>query len=101
MLFETADRKPSERRNVRHGAEGEGEIAVTELPAGAYAFATHVGPYDGFDRTYDGLVAALLADGRHEPGAGPCVEIYRNDPRSTPPAELVTDLGFPLRSQRS
>jgi AraC family transcriptional regulator len=81
---------------VDEGFQPEAEIGVQILPAGTFATTTHFGPYENLKHTY----AALL--GQWLPGSGrrfklePTREIYLNDPESTPPEDLVTDLYLPL-----
>jgi AraC family transcriptional regulator len=76
----------------------EGEVGVQQLEAGAYAVATHLGPYAHLGDTYARLCGDwLLASGR-ELRPAPCFEIYRNSPHDTPPEELRTDIHVPLEA---
>lgn len=74
----------------------EGDIGVQILPGGDFALTTHFGPYENLKDTY----AALL--GQWLPGSGrkfkmdPTRELYLNDPESTDPEDLVTDIYLPL-----
>jgi AraC family transcriptional regulator len=74
----------------------EGEIGIHEIPAREYAAVTFTGPYEDLDDVYRWLCGAWLPRSGREVGAAPCLEIYRNDPRVTAPAELVTDVLLPL-----
>jgi AraC family transcriptional regulator len=80
---------------VGAGVGPEGEVGVKELPRGEYAVATHRGPYETLADTYGALARWVVAGGRRV-RAAPCVEIYRNDPKSTPPAALLTDVCVPV-----
>ena len=77
----------------------EGEIGVQILPGGDFARTSHFGPYENLNQTY----AALL--GRWLPAAGrkfklePTREVYLNDPESTAPEDLVTDIFLPLEDK--
>ena len=76
--------------------EGEGEIGVQVLGGGEYAVALHEGPYSNLGETYAEIYGRWLpAEGR-EPGPGPCLEYYLNDPSSTEPEDLLTEVCVPL-----
>ena len=85
---------------VRDGTRVKQPIALDRLPAGDFAVAVHCGPYEQFGVTYAAIFAALLdrpLDGaRWYPGDPPAREIYRNDPRKTPAAELETEIWMPI-----
>jgi AraC family transcriptional regulator len=61
------------------------------IPAGRYAKTTHVGPYTGLGDTWSRFMGEWLPNSGHT-FLGPTYEIYANDPMSTPPDELRTDL---------
>lgn len=73
--------------------EGLGEA---ELPAGRYATATHVGPYQELGDAWARLMGEWLPASGERLGEGVSYEIYRNTPETTPPAELITELYVPL-----
>lgn len=73
------------------------DITVDTLAAGRYAIYTHRGPYDGILEAYRRLFSLWLPQSGEEVDDRPCMEIYRNSPLDTPPAELLTDLCLPLR----
>ncbi|MEV8637101.1 MerR family transcriptional regulator [Streptosporangium sp. NPDC051023] len=58
------------------------------LPAGLFACATHVGPYDQINLTTHALLT-WCAERGHAPD-GPIREVYLSDPAHTPPARLLT-----------
>lgn len=74
---------------------GQGHILAGEIPGGKAAACLHVGPYDQLGAAYAALGEWMQAGG-HMP-AGVAYEFYLNDPQTTPPAELQTQLVFPLR----
>ena len=69
------------------------EVAV---PAGRYARTTHRGSYAGLGDTWARLMGGWLPGSGARLGPGPSFEVYVNDPRTTPTAELLTDLYVPL-----
>jgi AraC family transcriptional regulator len=74
----------------------EGEVRVIDLPATRAAVLRFKGPYAEIERAYAWLYGTWLPQSGQEPGSLPCMEEYLNDPRSTPPSELLTDIIMPL-----
>ena len=58
------------------------------------ACTIHKGPFSNIGNTYDKL-ALWIADNGYQI-AGPCEEIYLTEPGNTPPAELRTEIRFPV-----
>jgi effector-binding domain-containing protein len=78
------------------GAAGEqSDILVTEIPGGAVASTLHRGPYDEIQPAYHALAGWIQEHG-HEV-AGPPREIYLNDPSQAEPADLETEVVWPIR----
>jgi AraC family transcriptional regulator len=75
---------------------GDGEVAAQTLPGGPHAVLTHRGPYEGLPESYRWLYGAWLPASGREPGNAPPFEVYRNNPQTTPPGELLTDICLPL-----
>jgi AraC family transcriptional regulator len=73
----------------------EGEIGVQELPAGRYAVTTHLGPYETLNKTWS-IFCDWLPQSGYVVRNGPSFEIYLNDPQSTSPNLLLTDLYAPV-----
>ena len=76
--------------------EPAGEIGVQTIAGGEYAVTTHHGPYDRLTGTYAELCGQWIPHHERNIRAAPCFEIYLNDPESTPPDELLTDIHIPL-----
>ncbi len=74
----------------------EGEIGVQVIPGGAYAHTTHFGPYHTLGETYTKLLGQWLPRSGYELRPTPCFEVYLNDPQSTDPEDLLTDIYAPL-----
>ncbi|MCC5575784.1 GyrI-like domain-containing protein [Microtetraspora sp. AC03309] len=77
-----------------HGHGAPPGTSLDILPGGAFARATHVGPYDQIALTAHALLA-WCAERGHFP-AGPLREVYVSDPSTTPSEQLVTHLMIPL-----
>ena len=75
-----------------------GEIGVQDVPGGEYAIVTHRGPYSGLPDAYRWILRVWVPESGRELRSGPCFEIYVNDPVSTPPEDLVTEIHVPLKS---
>lgn len=74
----------------------EGEVGVQEIRGGRYAVAIHRGPYEKLGETYARLCGEWAPAHGQELSAAPCFEIYRNDPKTTPPEELIVEIHMPL-----
>lgn len=81
---------------VDDGFEPEAEIGAQTVGGGEYAVTTHIGPYDKLGRTYAKLYGQWLPQSGRELRSQPCLEFYLNDPESTDPEDLLTDIYAPL-----
>lgn len=75
----------------------EGEVGVQEIAGGDYAVTTHRGPYEKLNETYARLCGQWLPTSRRELRSAPSFEIYKNDPATTPPPDLLTEVYVPLQ----
>ncbi len=76
---------------------GNSDVYGRELEGGPMATTVHRGPYEEIAPAYHTLTGWISEHG-HEI-AGPPREIYLNDPRTVPPEELLTRVGFPSLSE--
>ncbi|MCJ2163312.1 MULTISPECIES: AraC family transcriptional regulator [unclassified Pseudodesulfovibrio] len=77
---------------------GEGPVGVQTLEGGHYAIVTHKGPYSKLEKTYAQLMGQWLPQNSYElRDTTPGFEVYLNDPQTTPPEELLTDIFIPLK----
>ncbi len=74
--------------------EGSEEV---HLPGGRHAVMTYKGPYAGLAAAWDALYATWLPGSGEEPADAPPFEKYLNDPSSTPPQDLLTEICVPLK----
>ena len=81
---------------VDNDFEAKGEIGVQTIGGGEYAVVTHIGPYEKLGNTYAKLFGQWLPRSGRELRAEPGLEFYLNDPESTEPKELLTDIYAPL-----
>lgn len=76
---------------VRPGLNTEG-LARGVLPAGRWAIAVHVGPYERLHETYLDLIGRWAPTSGWELADDAVVEHYLNDPTQTPANELRTEV---------
>lgn len=71
---------------------------LTELtiPAGHYAVATHVGPYEQLGDAWTRLMGEWLPRSGFRVGSGVSYELYHNNPTNAAPAELRTEMFVPV-----
>jgi effector-binding domain-containing protein len=74
---------------------GRGEILASEIRGGRAATCLHIGPYDRLTAAYAALGDWMKAEG-HTP-TGVAYEFYLNDPQTTAPDALQTQIVFPLQ----
>lgn len=72
-------------------------IGAQELGGGKYAVTTYVGPYSGLGEIYQELYGHWAPQNGYEPTAEPSFEIYKSDPKTTPPEQLVTEIYMPIK----
>lgn len=81
---------------VARDLPGRGEITPGQIPGGQMATCLYTGPYDDIEGAYTALTHYVEENGYQTTGVA--YEFYLNDPTETPPAELQTQINFPLKS---
>ncbi|MCM0756110.1 AraC family transcriptional regulator [Desulfovibrio aminophilus] len=76
--------------------QSEGAITVQTIPGGDYAVAIHRGPYENLEKTYAALMGRWLPQSGRMLREAPGFEIYRSDPKTTAPEDLITEIYMPL-----
>jgi flavin reductase (DIM6/NTAB) family NADH-FMN oxidoreductase RutF/effector-binding domain-containing protein len=76
------------------GIEGRGYIQLSEIPGGKSASYRHVGLYEKLPEVRTALGQWLKANGYAISGTS--YEIYLNDPQTTAPGALETEIIYPL-----
>jgi len=82
---------------VGAGTTADPDLRSVLIAGGVHAVLLHVGPYAELHRAYTWLYREWLPSSGEEPADAPCVEEYLNDPRTTPPTELRTEIWLPVR----
>ncbi|MBU0508901.1 AraC family transcriptional regulator [bacterium] len=70
----------------------EGDIGVQEIGGGLWAVAVHKGYYEKLSDLYAQCCGQWIPQNGYSVRSGPSLEIYLNDPDSTPPDELLTEV---------
>lgn len=76
--------------------QAEGPVGVQVLAGGAYGVTTHEGPYAKLNETYARLYGQWLPQSTYDLRSEPSLEFYLNDPNSTQPEDLLTDIYTPI-----
>lgn len=84
---------------VTRSLPGRAEIKAGEIPGGPIATCVHTGPYSEMAPAYEAL-SQWMKDQGYEP-TGVVYELYLNPPDQTPPAELQTQIIFPLKREKA
>jgi effector-binding domain-containing protein len=71
---------------------GKGEITSGEFPGGGYAVCLYTGPYSELGTAYDALNEWVMTNGYASTGL--VYEMYLDDPATTPPKDLKTQILF-------
>lgn len=66
------------------------------IAGGRHAVYRHVGPYTELHRAFSAIYGELMPAAGLVPADRPPFEVYRNNARSTVPADLVTDIHIPI-----
>jgi AraC family transcriptional regulator len=78
-------------------ADAAAGVQILDLAPGRYIVALHKGHYSGLPQSYLHLITQWMPAHGCQPDARPCYELYLNDPQSTPPDELLTEIHLPVR----
>lgn len=81
---------------VSHPLPGQGKLLPGAMPEGQIATCLHTGPYEDIPAAYDALNRWIDEHGYQATGLA--IEIYLNDPQTTQPAQLQTQIMLPLRA---
>lgn len=76
--------------------KGDLPLEQVTLSSGKYAVLRYQGPYSEIAPAYDWLYGQWLPNSEFEAADHPIYEEYINNPRDTPPMELLTDICLPL-----
>ncbi|MHA1524145.1 MAG: AraC family transcriptional regulator, partial [Alphaproteobacteria bacterium] len=84
--------------SVPDTVEADDTISIVTLEVGRHAILRHTGPYEELPGAYAALFGTWLPKSGEEAANTPVFEIYLNDPQTTPPAQLETDICMALRN---
>lgn len=72
-------------------------LRTLDVKGGRYAVLRFKGPYAELEKGYDYLFGPWLNEQGETPANEPVMECYLNDPQTTPPSELLTDICVALQ----
>ncbi len=81
---------------IKKDVKPEGEVGIQTIAGGDYAVAIHHGPYEKLGETYAALCGQWIPAQGREIAAAPSFEIYKNNPQTTKPEKLITEVHVPL-----
>lgn len=96
MVAKAASRRLQE---VFGGLTPAGGVQRITIPGGRYVVFTHKGPYEKIGETYGYIYGVYLPKGEvvdDSKARGGMFEIYLNDPGTTKPEDLLTELWIPI-----
>lgn len=73
-----------------------GSLAWQAIAPGRHAVFTHIGPYEGLHRTWAAIYRDWLPGSGEELRDDPPLELMRNNPETTAPQALHTEIWIPL-----
>jgi len=71
-------------------------LTEQRIPAGRYARARYIGPYEGLGDAWSRFMSEWLPSTDERTSDGVSYEVYLNDPSDTAPEDLITDMYIPL-----
>ncbi len=83
--------------NMAREVAPEPPVQADTLPGGEYAVITHQGPHENLEATYAHIMGQWMPASGRDFRDTPWFEVYRNDPATTPPDQLLTDIHIPLK----
>jgi AraC family transcriptional regulator len=73
-----------------------GETGVRDIGGELYATTTHYGSFDRLAETYGWLGSQFIPSAGLTLRQSSAIEIYLNNPETTPPNQLLTDILLPV-----
>ena len=81
---------------MNNEVQESGKIGVKTIKSETYAMAIHKGSYETLSETYSYICGSWAPKEEKEIKSLPSIEIYLNDPDTTPKDELVTEVYVPI-----
>jgi AraC family transcriptional regulator len=102
LYYDDPDTKPASELRSDAGIVVADSIAIPStlhecrIAAGRFAKYRHQGPYSFLGDVWSQFMGVWLPQSGHRLGSGVSFELYRNNPMTTKPDELLTDIYIPL-----
>lgn len=72
-------------------------LDVKTIGGSKYAVTRHIGPHQDIEKVYQDFIGSWIPQNGLELRQEPTFEIYHNDPKTTPPEKLITDIYVPIK----
>lgn len=82
--------------SVPAGTKGSGEVNITALPGGKYAFYRFEDQPQKIKEAYAYVYGKWMPESGYQPADSPCFEIYHNDPKKDPEGKFIFDICVPV-----
>lgn len=76
--------------------EPTGDLKMIDIAGGRYAVYLYKGTYQQLGSVYDTIFGKYIPEGNYKPDARPLFEKYLNDPATTKPENLLTEIYVPI-----
>lgn len=103
VYYDDPESKPAEEleshacMNIAPEQAKAANLELINVQGGKYAVMRFVGPYAQLETAYQWFYGKWLPDSGYEMDDKPFFENYLNDPRDTPPNELITEIHLPIK----
>lgn len=81
---------------VSPNIKGSGRVLIRTVPGGTFAVSDYRGPYTEMHNAYVDIVGRWFPRSNDEPAEAGCLEFYLDDPRTTAPSQLRTEIWVPI-----
>lgn len=96
-IVEAAKQRTDICVTIKGDIQPEGEIKVQTIAGGKYAVFLHVGDYKKLVETYEYIYKTWYTTGEYEFREVPMFEKYLNDPQTTAPDKLETEIYIAIK----
>jgi AraC family transcriptional regulator len=84
---------------IDNSIQAQEEVGIKEIESQTYGMTEHIGPYEKVGETYAAMCGSWTAKNKKEILSLPAIEIYINDPKTTPKEKLITEIYMPILEQ--
>ncbi len=103
VYYDDPETTPAEMLRALAGITLQDDVPLPDgleevrLPAGPFAIAKHVGPYEALPKAWMEVSQELMPSSGEKRRPAASYEIYRNTPMTAAPADLITEICIPIK----